>query len=158
MFITNCLTMQGNIILQRGNDNLSHSLTLSPSFLLHLLNIHCLQLSCYSELDKFIFFYLLQLDLLLILVISGQISIIVDMPQNGSSRPSSNQILHKVLREGPRPKLMNRSHYQLLLTELPTKPSWVIESGRLKASYGNTVSVSSDGHMLQPPPRTHPLN
>ena len=71
MFITNCLTMKGNIVLQRGNDNLSHSLTLSPSFLLHILNIHCLQPSCSSEPDKFIFFYLLQLDLPLILVING---------------------------------------------------------------------------------------
>ena len=71
MFITNYLTMKGNIVLQRGNDNLSHSLTLSPSFLLHILSIRCLYLSCSSEPDKFIFFCLLQLDPLLILVISG---------------------------------------------------------------------------------------
>ena len=59
MFITNYLTMKGNIVLQRGNDNLSHSVTLSPSFLLHILNIHCLQLFCSSEPNKFIFFCLL---------------------------------------------------------------------------------------------------
>ena len=71
MLITNYLTMKGNIVLQRGNDNLSHNLTLSPSFLLHILDIHCPQLSCSLKPDKFISFYLLQLDPLLILVISG---------------------------------------------------------------------------------------
>ena len=71
MLITYGLTIKGNIVLQRRYCDLSHKLTLSPSFLLHLLDIHCLQLPCSPRPDKFISFCLLQLDPLLIMVISG---------------------------------------------------------------------------------------
>ena len=158
MLITYCLTIKGNIVLQRRYGDLSHNLTLSPSFLLHILSIHCLQLSCSPKPDKFISFYLLQLDPLLIKVISRQISVVVDVPQNGSSRPSPNQILHKVLREGPMPELMNQSHYQLFLTELPTKPSRVVKGGEINTSYRDAVGVRMQCHMLQSLPWTHPLN
>ena len=80
------------------------------------------------------------------------------MPQNGSSRLGPNQILHKVLRERPKTKLMNRSHYQLFLTELPTKPSRVVKGGEMKIGYKDAVGVRIQCYMLQSSPWTHPLN
>ena len=70
MLITYGLTIKRNIVLQRRRGNLSHNLTLSPSFLLHILDIHCLQLPCSPRPDKFISFCLLQLDPFLVMVIS----------------------------------------------------------------------------------------
>ena len=80
------------------------------------------------------------------------------MPQNGSSRPSPNQVVHEVLRKRSRPELMNRSHDQLLLSKLPTEPAWVIEGGEVKTGYRDAVGVRMQCYMLQPPPWTHPLN
>ena len=64
-----------------------HKLVLFPSF---LLSARRLQLPRPYIHHKHISFILLQLDPFLILIISGQISIIVNVPQNNSSRPSSN--------------------------------------------------------------------
>ena len=55
-------------------------------------------------------FILLQLNPFLVLIISGQVLIVINMPQNGSSRPSSSQVIHEVLRKRSRPELVNRSH------------------------------------------------
>ena len=70
------------------------------------------------------------------------------MPQNGSSRPGPNQVVHEVLRKRSRPELVNRSHDQLLLSKLPTEPAWVIEGSEVKAGYKNAVSVRMHCHIL----------
>ena len=86
-------------------------------------------------------FILLQLNPFLVLIISGQVPVVINLPQNGSLRPSSNQVVHEVLRKRSRPELMNWSHDQLLLSKLPAELAWVIESGKMEASYRDTVSV-----------------
>ena len=117
-----------------------------------------MQLSCSFKHQKIIPFVLLQLDPFLVLIISGQVSVVIDLPQNGSSRPSFNKIIHEVLRERSRLELMNWSYNQLFLAKLSTKPAWVIESGEVEAGYWDAVSVRTQCHMLQSPPWTHPLN
>ena len=132
-----------------------HKLVLSPSV---MSSTRRLQLPGPFIHQEHVSFILFQLDPFLVLVISGQVPVVIDIPQNGSSRPSSSQVVHKVLRKRPRFKLMNRSHYQLFLTKLSTEPARIIEGGKVKTGYRDTVSVRTHCHMLQSPPWTHPLN
>ena len=132
-----------------------HKLVLSPSV---LSSTRRLQLPGPFNHQERILFILLQLNPFLVLIISGQVPVIINMPYNGFSRPSSGQVVHEVLRKRSRSELMNRSHNQLLLSELPVEPAWVIESGEMEAGYRDAVSVRTQCHMLQSPPWTHPLN
>ena len=132
-----------------------YKLVLSPSV---LSSTRCLQLPSPFIHQERISFILLQLNPFLVLIISGQVPVVINMPHNGSSRPSSSQVFHEVLRKRSRSELMNRSHNQLLLSELPAEPAWVIESGEMKADHMNAVRVGMQCHMLQSPPWTHPLN
>ena len=132
-----------------------HKLVLSSSI---LSSTRCLQLPGPFIHQERISFILLQLDPVLVLVISGQVPIVIDIPQNGSLRPSFSQVIHKVLRKRPRFKLMNRSHYQLFFTKLSTEPARIIEGGKVKTGHRDIVSVRTQCHMLQSPPWTHPLN
>ena len=122
-----------------------HKLVLYPFV---LLSTQRLQLPGPFIHQERISFILLQLDPFLVLIISGQVSVVINLPHNGSSRPSSNQVVHEVLRKRSRPELMNRSHNQLLLSELPAEPAWVIESGEMEAGYRDAVSVRAQCHML----------
>ena len=115
-----------------------HKLVLSSST---LSNTRRLQLSGPFIHQERISFILLQLDPFLVLVISGQVPVVIDVPQNGSSRPSSSQVVHEVLRKRSRSELMNRFHNQLLLSKLPAEPAWVIESGEMEAGYRYAISV-----------------
>ena len=132
-----------------------HKLVLSPSV---LSSTRRLQLPGPFIHQERIPFILLQLNPFLVLIISGQVPVVINMPQNGSSRPSSSQVVHEVLRKRSRSELMNRSHNQLLLSKLPAEPAWVIESGKMEAGYRDAVSVRTQCNMLQSPPWTHPLN
>ena len=132
-----------------------HKLVLSPSI---LLSTRRLQLPGPFTHQERISFIMLQFNPFLVLIISGQVPFVINMPQNGSSRPSSSQVVHKVLRKRPRFKLVNRSHYQLFLTKLSTEPARIIEGGKVKTGHRDTVSVRTQFHMLQSPPWTHPLN
>ena len=115
-----------------------HKLVLSPSV---LSSTRRLQLPGPFIHQERISFIMLQLNLFLVLIISGQVSVVINVPQNGSSSPSSSQVVHEVLRKRSRFELMNRSHDQLLLSKLPVEPAWVIESGEIEAGYRYVVSV-----------------
>ena len=113
-----------------------------------LSSSRCLQLPGPFTHQERISFILLQLDPFLVLIISGQVSVVINLPQNGSSRPGSSQVVHKVLRKSPKFELMDRSHYQLFVTELSTESARIIEGGKVKTSHRDTVSVRMQCHML----------
>ena len=84
----------------------------------------------------------------LILVVNGWISVVVYVSLNGSSRPSSCQVVQKILSERTWFEFMNKLYDQLLPSILTTDPRRVVKHGEMKACYRNIMSREMEHHML----------